>query len=138
MRKLGIQSVTRNTVQAILKRNGYDTGPKRGPGTWDEFLKLHAKTMWQCDFFSKKIVSKAGLRDIFVLVFLHVETRRVFITESTYKPDEAWMIEQAEAFIQHTKTDFDSPPIFRSAKCRRHLSLVFAKGATRTSQFKLH
>ena len=105
IRKLGIQSVTRNTVKAILKRNGFDTGPKRGPGTWDEFLKRHAKTMWQCDFFSKKIVSKAGLRDIFVLVFLHVETRRVFITESTYKPDEAWMIEQAEAFIQHTKTE---------------------------------
>ncbi len=66
IRKLGIQSVTRNTVKAILKRKGFDIGPKRGPGTWDEFLKRHAETMWQCDFFSKKIVSKTGLRDIFV------------------------------------------------------------------------
>ena len=103
--KLGIQSVTRNTVKAILKRNGFDTGPKRGPGTWDEFLKQHAKTMWQCDFFSKKIVSLTGLRDIFVLVFLHVETRRVYVSTSSYKPDEAGMIEPAEAFIQHTKTE---------------------------------
>ena len=61
--------------------------------------------MWQCDFFSKKVVSKDGLRDIFVLVYLHVKTRRVFITESTYKPDEAWMIEQAKAFIEHTETE---------------------------------
>jgi putative transposase len=103
LRKLGIQSVTRNTVKKILKRNGYETGPNRGPGTWDEFLTRHAKTMWQCDFFSKKIVSKTGLRDIFVLVFLNVKTRSVFITPSTYKPDEAWMIQQADAFVEHTK-----------------------------------
>jgi putative transposase len=103
LKKFGLQSVSKNTVKNILKRNGYDTGPQRGPGTWDEFLKRHAKTLWQCDFFSKKVVSQTGLRDLFVLVFLHVETRRVYITPSTYKPDERWMIEQAEAFIAHTK-----------------------------------
>ena len=103
LRKVGIVSITRNTVKAILKRNGYDIGPNRGPGTWDEFLKRHAKTLWQCDFFSKKIVSKTGLRDIFVLVFLNVKTRQVYISPSTYKPDQVWMIEQAEAFIKHTK-----------------------------------
>jgi putative transposase len=75
--------VTRNTVKNILKQNGYDVGPKRGPGTWDEFIKRHAKTMWQCNFYSKKVVSKTGLRDLFVLVFLHLETRRVFITPAS-------------------------------------------------------
>jgi putative transposase len=105
LKKLGIQSVTRNTVKNILKRNGFETGPIRGAGTWDEFIQRHAKTLWQCDFFSKKVVSKTGLRDLYVLVFLHVETRRVFITPSTYKPDEAWMIEQAEAFERHTKSE---------------------------------
>ncbi len=105
LKKIGIESVTRNTVKNILKRNGYETGPKRGPGRWDEFITRHAKTMWQCDFFSKKIVSKSGLRDIFVLVFLHVESRRVFISPSTYKPNECWMIEQAEAFKVFAKTE---------------------------------
>jgi putative transposase len=105
LRKLGIQAITRNTFKNILKRNGYDTGPNRGPGTWDEFLKRHAKTMWQCDFFSKQIVSKSGLRDAFVLIFLHLETRRVYISPSTYKPDEKWMIAQAEAFIDHSKKE---------------------------------
>jgi putative transposase len=105
LKKLGISSVTRNTVKNILKRNGYEAGPKRGPGTWDEFIKRHAKTMWQCDFFSKTIVSKTGLRDVFVLVFLHVETRRVYISPATYKPDRAWMVEQAEAFVRHAKLE---------------------------------
>jgi putative transposase len=105
LRKLGVRSITRNTVKAILKRNGYETGPKRGPGTWDEFIKRHAKTLWQCDFFSKRIISKSGFRDVFVLVFLHVESRKVFITPATYKPDQAWMIQQAEAFSQYTKDE---------------------------------
>jgi ribosomal protein L37AE/L43A len=27
-----------------------------------EFLKRHAKTMWQCDFCAKKIITKTSLR----------------------------------------------------------------------------
>lgn len=140
IRKLGIKSVTRNTVKNILKRNGYDPGPARGPGTWDEFLNRHAKTMWQCDFFSKKIVSKTGLRDIFVLAFLNVKTRQVYLTPSTYKPDQAWMIEQAEAFINYTQNqklsceivmhDNDSKyskpflDLFKNAKIKPHRTAI--------------
>ncbi len=75
-----------------------ETHPKRGPGTLDDFLKRHAKTMWQCDFFSKKVVSATGLRDLFALDFLHVESWQVFISPAAYNPDEAWVLEQAEAF----------------------------------------
>ncbi|MEQ8789446.1 MAG: integrase core domain-containing protein [Pirellulaceae bacterium] len=103
LKKLGLRRPARNTVKNILKANGYDPGPKRGVGTWDEFLKIHAATLWQCDFFSKKVLTPKGFRDLFVLVFLHVETRRVFITPSSFKPDEAWMVEQAEAFRKHLK-----------------------------------
>jgi putative transposase len=103
LKKLGIESITRNMVKSILKRNGFETGPRRGPGTWDEFLKRHAKTMWQCDFFSKKVVSKTGLRDLFAIAFLHIESRRVFISPGTYNPDETWVLEQAEAFKQFIK-----------------------------------
>lgn len=40
---------------------------------------------------------------LYLLIFLHVETRRVFIAPATYHPNEAWVKEQAEAFLQHTK-----------------------------------
>src|SRR4051812_31955037 len=73
LKKLGIQSVSRNTVKNILKANGLDPGPKRGVGTWDEFLKIHAATLWQCDFMSLKAVTPKGLRDLYLLVFVHVE-----------------------------------------------------------------
>lgn len=103
LRKLGIKAVSRNTVKNILKENGLEPGPKRGAGTWDEFLKIHAATLWQIDFFSKKVLTIKGFRDLFVLVFLHVETRRVFISPATYHPNEAWVKEQSEAFLEHVK-----------------------------------
>ena len=53
LRKLNIRSVSRNTVKNSLRKAGFDPGPKRGIGTWDEFLKIHAATLWQCDFFSR-------------------------------------------------------------------------------------
>ncbi len=141
LKKLGIESVTRNTVKNILKRNGYEIGPKRGPGTWDEFLKRHAKTMWQCDFFSKKVVSATGLRDLFALVFLHVETRRVFISPTTYNPDEAWVLEQAEAFKQHLKDEKLSCKILmhdRDTKFTKSFNekFIVGKGDVKLSAFR--
>jgi putative transposase len=57
LKKLGIRAITRNTVKNILKAAGLDPGPKRGEGTWDEFLKQHAASLWQCDFFSQRVLT---------------------------------------------------------------------------------
>jgi putative transposase len=103
LKKLGIRSVSRNTVKRILKANGLDPCPKRGIGTWDEFLKIHAATLWQCDFLTIRSLTPKGFRDLFVLVFLHVETRRGYLSPSTYHPDEAWVCDQAQAFVKHTQ-----------------------------------
>ncbi|MEM8865687.1 MAG: integrase, partial [Planctomycetota bacterium] len=57
LRKLRIRCVGRTTVRTILKEEGIHPGPKRGPGTWDEFIKIHADSLWQCDFFSKTVMT---------------------------------------------------------------------------------
>jgi hypothetical protein len=80
------------TVKNILKCNGHDIEPKRGQGTGDEFLKLHGRKTWQYDFFSNKTDLKPRLRDIFVFVLLNFKTIQVYLTASTYKPDQACMI----------------------------------------------
>jgi len=103
LKKLGIESVSRNTVKRILRANGLDPGPKRGIGTWDEFLKIHAATLWQCDFLTVKSLTPKGFRDLFVLIFLHVETRRALVTPATYHPNEAWVCDQAKAFVKHAE-----------------------------------
>ncbi|QDU30261.1 Integrase core domain protein [Anatilimnocola aggregata] len=104
LKKLGIKPPSRNTVKSILKAAGYEPGPRRGEGTWDDFLKQHAASLWQCDFFSKRILTLKGIREVFVLAFIHVETRRVILSQSTFQPNEAWVVAQAAAFVEQART----------------------------------
>ncbi len=111
LRKLGIRKITRQTVKNILKEHGFDRGPKRGKGTWDEFLKIHAETLWQCDFFSKKVWTLGGLVEMYVLAFIHVGSRRVWVSSPTAHPDGRWVAQQARnvcmefAEEEHKPTD---------------------------------
>lgn len=99
LRKLGIKSISRQTVKMILKEHGIDSGPQRGKGSWDEFLRIHADTLWQCDFLSKPMWTAKGLVDVYLLVFLHLGSRRVWISPSTVQPDSAWVSLQARNFL---------------------------------------
>jgi putative transposase len=103
LKKLGIQSISKNTVKRILKDAGYDPGPKRGEGTWDDFLKQHAASLWQCDFFSKRVLTLTGIREAFVIAFLNVKTRQVIIAPATLHPNEAWVIAQADSFVRQAR-----------------------------------
>jgi putative transposase len=93
--------VTRQTVKNILKRNDMDPGPQRGQGSWDEFLKLHGETLWQCDFLSKKAWTLNGFVDLYLLVFIHVGSHRVWVSPATQHPDSAWVAQQARNFCRH-------------------------------------
>ena len=95
LKKLGIQSVSKSTVRNILIENGFDPGPHRGEGTWDEFIRIHAKTLWATDFITKKVWTKCGLVDFFILFFIHIDSRKVHIVGITPNPDEPWMAQQA-------------------------------------------
>ena len=95
LKKLGLGKISRSTVVNILKENGLDPGPKRGKGTWHDFIHRHAETLWACDFFTKKTWTLGGLVDVYVLFFIHIGTRRVHIAGITTNPDNAWMVQQA-------------------------------------------
>ena len=94
LKKLGLK-ICKGTVRNILLENGFDLGPKRGEGSWDEFIKMHAKTLWACDFFSKKVWTLGGLVEYFVLFFIQPGTRQVHIAGITANPDGPWMAQQA-------------------------------------------
>ncbi len=99
LKKLGITSPSRGTVRNILRAHDLDPALLRGESTWDEFLKLHATTLWQADFLSVRSLTTKGVRELFLIVFLHVESRRVFITPSTTNPIESWVLDQARGFV---------------------------------------
>src|SRR5262249_28873583 len=39
LKKLGLRRVSRSTVKRILRAHGLDPGPRRGPGTWADFIR---------------------------------------------------------------------------------------------------
>ena len=95
----------------VLLSNGdlhYFWDLERGKGTWDEFLWSHAQTLWQCDFATKRMWTFRGFVDVYFLVFIHLGTRRCWISPSTVHPDSAWSgwqatLEKPEKLVRCTK-----------------------------------
>lgn len=63
LKKLRVKPPSRNTVKNILKAHGYEPDSPRGAGSWDDFLKRHAHSLWQCDFLSRRVLSWRGIRE---------------------------------------------------------------------------
>ena len=105
LKKLGIRRISVSTVRNILKAAGLDPCPKRAEKTWDEFLHEQAASFWQCDFVSQKVLTLQGLRHAFILVFLHLESRRVIFSPSTLRPDDDWVQVQAEMFVKQARSN---------------------------------
>jgi len=111
LRKLGIKKISRQTVRNILKEEGIQPGPDRTSDKWDNFIKRHAETLWAVDFFSVKTVTKHGLRDMYVLVWLCMTSREVIVSESTERPNSAWVTKQADLFVDQTANREKRPDI---------------------------
>ena len=67
LKKLGITKICRSTVINILRENKLDPRTDPGKGTWAHFLRSHGESLWQCDFFSKNIITDDRVRQAFVL-----------------------------------------------------------------------
>jgi len=80
------------SVWNILQSHGIDPSPDRTGPTWGEFLRAQATTMLACDFFT---VDTVLLRRLYVLFFIELDTRRVYVTGVTAHPTGAWVIQQA-------------------------------------------
>ena len=81
-----------SSVWAILRRHGIDPTPGRTGLSWAEFLRGQASSMLGCDFFT---VDTVLLRRLYVLFFIELDTRRVYVTGITANPVEAWVVQQA-------------------------------------------
>ncbi len=84
--------VSDQTVGNILRRNGIPPAPKRWKdNTWANFIKSHQNVLAACDFFTTEVITPAGLMTYYVLFFIHISTRKVYIAGMTPNPDEQWM-----------------------------------------------
>ena len=76
----------------MLRTARLGPAPRRSGPTWTEFLRAQADGVIACDFFT---VETAWLRTLYVLVFIELGSRRIYVMPSTAHPDSAWVTQQA-------------------------------------------
>ena len=84
--------VSTTTIRTILRRAGLGPAPRRDGPTWHQFLSAQAKGIVACDFFT---VETVFLKTLYVLVFMHIQTRRILGVGVSANPNGAWVTQQA-------------------------------------------
>jgi hypothetical protein len=80
------------TVGNILRRYGIAPAPKRSQTTtWKDFIRRHMDVLAGTDFFTVEVLTWRGLITYYVLFFIELESRRVWIGGITRHPDACWM-----------------------------------------------
>lgn len=91
LRKLGIRTGA-TTIRRMLRAGGLGPSPRRLGPTWSQFLRAQAEGILASDFFT---VETLRLRTLYVLFFIELSTRRVYVAGVTAHPDSAWVTQQA-------------------------------------------
>jgi hypothetical protein len=85
-------TVAATTIRSVLLRAGVPPSGRRSELTWKQFLAAHAETIVATDFFS---VDTVLLKRLYVLMFIHLGSRRILAAACTAAPDGAWVTQQA-------------------------------------------
>jgi transposase InsO family protein len=121
---LGVK-LAASTVWSILKEAGIEPAPKRSETSWAEFLRRQAASILECDFLT---VDRLFLKRFYVLFFIELATRRVWLAGITTNPDGAWVTQQARNLLMQLD-DVDVRPRFlvrdRDSKFTRDFDEVF-------------
>ena len=94
-RELGA-SVSATSVRNVLRRHRLKPAPRRSGPSWSQFLRAQAAGTLACDFFH---VDTVMLRRVYVLFFIELERRKVFLAGVTAYPVGPWVTQQARNLV---------------------------------------
>ncbi len=84
--------ISDTTVGNILKAHGIEPAPDRERRTtWSTFLKAHWDSISAADFTTVEVWTRSGLITFYLLVVMHLKTRRIEIAGATPHPNSEWM-----------------------------------------------
>jgi putative transposase len=128
--KLGMR-VSATSVRNILRRHGLGPAPRRGGPSWAEFLRSQAAGVVACDFFT---VETVALTRMYVLFFIELERRFVWLGGVTAHPTGKWMTQQARNLAMALGERTAQIKVLvrdRDAKFVASFDAVFAAGGVR-------
>jgi len=94
-RKLGV-TVSATSVRNVLRRHRLRPAPRTSGPSWSQFIRAQAAGTLACDFFH---VDTVMLRRVYVLFFIDLERRVVFLAGATAHPAGAWVTQQARNLV---------------------------------------
>ena len=97
LKKLGHKACP-SYVRDVLRRHGLLPVPNCKGLSWKQFIESHLEVTWATDFFTEEIWTRSGLVTFYVLFFIHLGSRRVWLAGCTPQPHAAWMAQQARNF----------------------------------------
>src|SRR6266851_515986 len=89
--KLGHQ-VAATTIRSVLLAAGIPPAGRRSQPTWKQFLTAHAESLVAADSFS---VDTIFFKRLYVLIYVHLASRRVLMARCTSEPNADWVTQQA-------------------------------------------
>ena len=133
LKKLGHKACP-SYVREVLRRQGLPPAPNRKGLSWKQFLQSHLQVTWAADFFPEEVWTMGGLVTFYVLFFIHLGSRRVWIAGGTSQPQSAWMAQQGRNFSMVVE-DWNLP-------CRylvhdRDTSFAALDGVAKTDQLRV-
>lgn len=89
-------NISHQTVANVLKRHGLAPAPERDKRiAWRDFIRSHKEVLAAVDFFTAEVWTAGGLMTYYVLVFMRLASRKVWIAGMTTSPDSSWMEQMA-------------------------------------------
>src|SRR5262245_18985747 len=85
-------SVSATTVRTWLRQAGLGPAGGRRGMTWREFIRVHRHSLLAVDFFT---VETIRLQWLYVLFFIEVGSRRVYLAGCASNPTALWVTQQA-------------------------------------------
>jgi putative transposase len=120
-----------SSVWAILRRHGVEASPGRTGPSWAEFLRAQAKATLATDFFT---VDTVLLHRLYLLFFVELDTRRVYLAGITAHPVGEWVVQQARN-LSSILAEGSGPATLligdRDTKYTRSFDEVFRAGGAR-------
>ncbi len=132
LKKLGIR-VSATSIRTVLLGNGLRPAPRRPSSTWRAFLRAQAAGIVATDFFT---VETVHLKTLYILFFIELGTRRVWLGGVTDHPSGPWVVQRARELSMERETErpWNSVPQFlvhdRDTKFTRAFDDVFVADGT--------